>query len=62
MDQIFNEKFVKLVAQRIPCVHMNSWSMSKKITADIITYLEELKSKGLNTIDDVLKEIQSTDQ
>lgn len=62
MDQVLNEKFVKSIAQRIPCIHMNSWFMSKRIASDIVVYLEELKSKGFNTIDDVLKEIQSTDQ
>ncbi len=57
----FNLEIRKAVASSIPCVHMNTLLMSERVLNMFTKYLESLKNQGINTIDEVIGEMQKKD-
>lgn len=58
----YNLEIKKIIANSIPCVHMNTIAISERVLRSTENYLLDLKSKGLTTIDEVLKEIKNKDE
>lgn len=58
MDKKFNLELRKNLAESIPCIHMNSMSLADRTLRTFVKYLNDSKSKGLNTIDDILSDIE----
>jgi|688.fasta_scaffold1829326_2 hypothetical protein len=54
----FNTELRKAVASSIPCVHMNTMLIGERVLNMFTKYLESLKTQGLNTIDEVVAEMQ----
>ena len=49
------------VARNIPCVHMPGLLLAEKALFVIKDYLEDARSRGLSTIDEVLEDIKIKD-
>jgi hypothetical protein len=49
------------VAKNIPCVHMPGLLLAEKALFVIKDYLEDARSRGLSTIDEVLEDIKIKD-
>jgi hypothetical protein len=54
----FDENLRAKVARNIPCVHMPGLLLAEKALLVVKEYLEESKSRGLVTIDDVLEDMK----
>lgn len=55
------------VARNIPCVHMPGLLLAERALITVREYLNDAKSRGLNSIDDILEDMkikdgQSSDQ
>ena len=57
----FDEDLRAKVAKNIPCVHMPGLLLAERALIVIKDYLQEAKSRGLNTIDEVLEDIKVKD-
>ena len=49
------------VAKNIPCVHMPGLLLAERALSVVKDYLENAKTRGLNTIDEVLEDIKIKD-
>ena len=49
------------VAKNIPCVHMPGLLLAERALYVVKDYLENAKTRGLNTIDEVLEDIKIKD-
>lgn len=54
----FDENLRAKVAKNIPCVHMPGLLLAERALLVVKEYLEESKSRGLTTIDDVLEDMK----
>ena len=54
----FDESLRAIVAKNIPCVHMPGLLLAVKALNTFKIYLEESKSRGLNTIDEILEDMK----
>jgi len=54
----FDENLRAKVAKNIPCVHMPGLLLAERALIVVKEYLEESKSRGLITIDDVLEDMK----
>jgi len=54
----FDENLRAKVAKNIPCVHMPGLLLAEKALLVVREYLEESKSRGLITIEDVLEDMK----
>jgi hypothetical protein len=54
----FDENLRSKVAKNIPCVHMPGLLLAEKALLVVREYLEESRSRGLVTIEDVLEDMK----
>lgn len=54
----FNENLRAKVAQNIPCVHMPGLLLAERALIVVREYAEQAKSRGLNTIDELLEDMK----
>lgn len=54
----FDEQLRNIVAKNIPCVHLPAQLLAEKALRTFSIYLEEAKSRGINTIDEVLEDMK----
>ena len=54
----FDEELRARVAKNIPCIHMPGLLLAERALLVVKEYLNECKTKGLVTIDEVLEEIK----
>jgi hypothetical protein len=54
----FDENLRAKVAKNIPCVHMPGLLLAEKALLVVREYLEESRSRGLVTIEDVLEDMK----
>lgn len=57
----FDNNLRKTIADSIPCIHMNGIMMSEKVLRTFKKYLEDLKTSGKTTIDQVLEDMENKD-
>lgn len=58
----YNKEIRKVIANSIPCIHMNTLAISERVLKATENYLLDLKSKGILTIDDLINEMRKTDE
>jgi hypothetical protein len=52
----FDEELRAKVAKNIPCVHMPGLLLAERALLIVKDYLENAKTRGLNTIDEILED------
>ncbi len=57
----FNSNLRKVIANSIPCVHMNTLLISERVLNTFKKYLIECKDNNLNTVDDILSNMENKD-
>ena len=57
----FDEELRAKVAKNIPCVHMPSLLLAERALIIVKDYLTDAKSRGLNTIDEILEDMKVKD-
>jgi hypothetical protein len=55
----FDETLRANLAKNIPCVHMPGLLLAERALYVVKGYLEEAKTRGLNTIDEVLEDMKN---
>lgn len=55
----FDEELRAKVAKNIPCVHMPGLLLAERALIVVKDYLEDAKSRGLNSIDEVLEDMKN---
>jgi hypothetical protein len=50
----FNTELKKIIAGSIPCIHMNTLSISNRVLNTFKNYLLQCKEKNIYTIDELL--------
>lgn len=50
----FNIELKKIIAGSIPCIHMNTLSISNRVLKTFKNYLIQCKENNINTVDDLL--------
>jgi hypothetical protein len=58
----FDENLRARVAQNIPCVHMPGLLLADRALLVVKEYLENAKSRGINTIDEILEDIKNKNE
>ena len=58
----FDENLRAKVAQNIPCVHMPGLLLADRALLVVKEYLENAKSRGINTIDEILEDIKNKNE
>jgi hypothetical protein len=54
----FDEELRSKVARNIPCVHMPGLLLAERALLIVKEYIEEAKSRGINTVDDLLEDMK----
>lgn len=62
MESNYNNEIRKKIATSIPCVHMNTILIGERVLNTFSNYLNDLKSKGINTIDEVLEDMKNKNE
>jgi hypothetical protein len=55
----FDEELRAKVAKNIPCVHMPGLLLAERALLIVKDYLENAKTRGLNTIDEILEDMKN---
>lgn len=55
----FNVNLRKIIANSIPCIHMNTLLISERVLKSFKNYLLECKENNLSTIDDVISHMEN---
>ena len=54
----FDEELRSKVARNIPCVHMPGLLLAERALLIVKEYIEEAKSRGIDTVDDLLEDMK----
>jgi len=57
----FNEELRAKVARNIPCIHMPGLLLAERALVIVREYLNDAKSRGLTSIDEVLEDMKIKD-
>jgi len=55
LSEEFDVNLRRIIANSIPCVHMNTLAISERVLNSFKKYLTECKENNLNTVDQVLE-------
>ena len=55
----FNLELRKSVAGSIPCIHMNTMLIGERVLNMFIKYLESLKEKGIDSVEEIINEMKN---
>ncbi len=61
VESKFDKDLVLDMSSSLPCAHISRSFLAEKALNTVQAYLESAKSRGLNTIDDVLDDMKRKD-